>query len=764
MASQQRRRWGLGSALAAAAVVFSGVVAIPAAGVAGSPPVASAARSSGAAGASLLQASAAVTDTATVTATVGVTATLGVMATVGITPTVAATATVAVTPTVTTTTVATPTVTVVTPTVVTPTVTTTATGRAASATTTSTTLVRGTTIAPSATATTSVVSATGTTTATTTSRATLVVTPTTVAQGGLINATGVGYQPGETVRFSLGGQTLAQTFAGTTGALAQTGFGVPYTTTTGAHVITSTGVTSGRVATATVNVVGLTPTITTTTTSVTTGSTIVISGCNFAVGERVVLSLNGSALVTAPSVITTTSSGCFQATVQAPASLLAGPNTLSATGASSRATAQLALTGRLPVPSTFYFAGVSTMAGEHPALAVLNPTNQTATVTVTLMYTAQAPVTRALTVQPHARLTTDLLALGASGMRFGVKLTADRQISASVTERRDGKDQWSTPGVSAPNSTWYLAEGYTGLTFKEYISVLNPNASTAVVTLRLLPFNGKPASAYTYNIPAQREVFIQVNSLLRGQSLSAIVSSALPVVAQRTMTFGSGDFGAHAKVGTNLSAVNWYFAEGSTLNNFETYLTVLNPNANQAAFVTASYFSATGASLGNQTIRVDALRRGNFKLNDYVRANAISTIVSSNAPVVVERPLYFGPPNGGPSGGSDVFGRNGTATSFSFPEGNTSTMKEFLLLLNPTSRTANVRVRFYTTGGQVVSRTFSVTPFTRRNLDVNREVTNLPTGDHGSIVESTNGVGVVVEQSIFSANFRSGSSSQGIVR
>jgi len=756
MASQQRQRWGLGSALAAAAVVFSGVVAIPAAGVAGAPPVVSAARSGGAAGASLLQASAAVTDTATVTATVGIPPTVGITPTVGLTPTVAATATVGVTPTVTTTTVATPTVAA--------TVTTTATGTAASATTTATTLVTGTTIAPSATATTLVVSATGTTTATTTGRATLVVTPTTVAQGGLINATGAGYQPGETVRFSLGGQTLAQTFADTTGALAQTGFGVPYTTTAGAQVITSTGVTSGRVATATVNVVGLTPTITTTTTSVTTGSTIVISGCNFAVGERVVLSLNGSALVTAPSVITTTSSGCFQATVQAPASLLAGPNTLSATGASSRATAQLALTGRLPVPSTFYFAGISTMAGEHPALAVLNPTNQTATVTVTLMYTAQAPVTRAFTVQPHARLTTDLLALGASGMRFGVKLTADRQISASVTERRDGKDQWSTPGVSAPNSTWYLAEGYTGLTFKEYISVLNPNASTAVVTLRLLPFNGKPASAYTYNIPAQREVFIQVNSLLRGQSVSAIVSSALPVVAQRTMTFGSGDFGAHAKVGTNLSAVNWYFAEGSTLNNFETYLTVLNPNANQAAFVTASYFSATGASLGNQTIRVDALRRGNFKLNDYIRANAISTIVSSNAPVVVERPLYFGPPNGGPSGGSDVLGRNGTATSFSFPEGNTSTMKEFLLLLNPTNRTANVRVRFYTTGGQVVTRTFSVTPFTRRNLDVNREVTNLPAGDHGSIVESTNGVGVVVEQSIFSADFRSGSSSQGIVR
>ncbi|GAC1435982.1 MAG: hypothetical protein NVSMB65_10040 [Chloroflexota bacterium] len=345
-----------------------------------------------------------------------------------------------------------------------------------------------------------------------------------------------------------------------------------------------------------------------------------------------------------------------------------------------------------------------------------------------------------------------------------MQVQADREVSASLTELRAGADQWSIPGVSAPATTWNLAEGYTGLSFKEYISILNPGTSSTVATLNLLPFNGRPARTIPYVIPPQRMVFVRVNDLMPRQSLSALVTSTQPVVVERTMTFGTGDYGAHAKQGTTLSSVAWYFAEGSTLNNFETFLTVLNPNPAQVAFVTASYFSRTGASLGNQTIQIDPLHRGNFKLNDLVRSNAVATIVSANVPVVVERPLYFGPPNGGATAGTDVFGRNGTGTSFAFPEGNTSLMREFLLLFNASGQTARVRATFYTNAGQVVTKDIVVPPFTRQNIDVNRDVPGLPLGDHGVVVRSTNNVGIVVEQSIFPPGFRTGSSSQGIVR
>ncbi len=594
--------------------------------------------------------------------------------------------------------------------------------------------------------------------------ATLALTPTIVSQGGLSVTSGAGSQPGEQVALALAGQGVARFAVSTAGSFGPVGIGVPFTTTTGAQPVMASGLTSGRVATATLDVVALRPTLTVNTLAVMPGTGVTLNGCGFGIGESLVVALNGSALATVPAVLTATTTGCFSTAITVPASLLSGANALAVSGVSSRATAQVTLVGTLPVASTAYFAGASTGTGETPRLAVLNPNDQPATLTLTVLYAAHAPVTTPLTVAANARLTVDLRPIAGADAHFGLALTANRRVAASLTELRQGADQWRLAGVSAPDTTWYLAEGYTGLTFKESITVLNPTTTPSVVTLQLLPFNGRPARTFTYTVAAQSEQVISVNALMKGLSLSAIVTSTAPVVVQRTMTFGSGDFGAHAKTGVNRSSASWYFAEGSTLNNFETFLTVLNPSQTEAAFVTASYYASNGASLGNQTIRIEPLHRGNLHLNEYVRSNAISTILSANVPVVAERPLYFGPPNGGPTGGSVVFGRNGTGTSWTFPAGNTVTMKEFLLLLNPSSQSADVTVRFYTTEGQIVSKSLSITPFTRYTLDVNRDVAGLPAGEHSAVVTSTNGVGIVVEQSIYDSVFRAGSSSQGIAQ
>ncbi|GAC1432025.1 MAG: hypothetical protein NVSMB65_05620 [Chloroflexota bacterium] len=605
--------------------------------------------------------------------------------------------------------------------------------------------------------------ATATSTAAPVVKATLRVVPTRIGQGGLAFATGAGFLPGEKVVISLRGQALTTALA-LTGVLPPTGFGIPYTTTAGLHVVTASGATSKRVATTTITVTAVHPTLQANVTTAQPGTAVTVNGCGFAPTERIVLALNGSALVSTPAVITTTAAGCFTAGLRAPAGLLEGLNTLSATGSTSRATAQVSLQGRLPVAATWYFAGASTFGGETPRLSLLNPNGQSATVTVTIMAVGRPPVSTTLTAAAHARLTVDLRNTVGAGVQFGLVVRANRTISAGLTQLRANADQWSTPGISAPMTSWYLAEGYTGLTFKETISILNPGGTPAIVTLRLLPFNGKAPRTVTYTLAGERELVVRVNDLMPRQSVSALITSTQPVVTQRTMTFGTGDYGAHAKLGSNLSSVTWFLAEGSTLNGFETFLTVLNPNPAQEAFVTASYFSRTGASLGNQTIRIDPLHRGNFKLNDLVRSSGIATIVSSNVPVVVERPMYFGPPNGGPSGGSDVFGRNGTGTNWTFPEGNTATMREFLLMFNPSGRTAKVRSTFYTASGRVVTYTRTVLPFSRANVDVNRDVLGLPQGEHGVVVESINNVGIVVEQSIYDSTFRQGSSSQGIAQ
>ncbi|GAC1435978.1 MAG: hypothetical protein NVSMB65_10030 [Chloroflexota bacterium] len=237
--------------------------------------------------------------------------------------------------------------------------------------------------------------------------ATLTVTPTTISRGGLAYATGRGFQPGEKVDISLAGQFLTQAQADVAGALPVTGFGVPYTTTTGTQTVAARGLTSQRVATATLTVVALSPTLTVAPTTVRPGTAVTVTACGYGGSERIVLALNGSALVTTPSAITTSATGCFNASLRLPASILAGLNTLSATGATSRVTSQVSLTGILPVAATWYFAGASTMAGETPRLSLLNPTGQSATVTVTFFSVAGTPSSAPLTVAAHARTTVD---------------------------------------------------------------------------------------------------------------------------------------------------------------------------------------------------------------------------------------------------------------------------------------------------------------------------------------------------------------------
>ena len=75
------------------------------------------------------------------------------------------------------------------------------------------------------------------------------------------------------------------------------------------------------------------------------------------------------------------------------------------------------------------------------------------------------------------------------------------------------------------------------------------------------------------------------------------------------------------------------------MNNFETYLTILNPDSSQPAAVTATFFDQAGNVLGNDTIVIDPLRRGNIKVNDFVRSSGIATILSANIPVVADLDL-----------------------------------------------------------------------------------------------------------------------------
>ena len=273
--------------------------------------------------------------------------------------------------------------------------------------------------------------------------------------------------------------------------------------------------------------------------------------------------------------------------------------------------------------------------------------------------------------------------LGLPSGTFGLYIKADRQISAQINITRDGKDGDNLLGNTGLDKRWYLAEGYTGLTFHETVSILNPPALTARTSrCTCCPSADAPGATWPSASPAHTNTVVDINSQMPSLSLSIIADSDQPVVVERTLTFSSNGYGLTTRAGTHTPATSWIFAEGTTVNKFQTFLTILNPNP-APALVTASFFGRTGGSLGSKTLLVAGRSRANLKENDFLSASGIATVLTSNLPVVVERPEYFGSPNGANIAGSDVFGRNGAGVRWSFPGGNTPGQQRVPVALQP---------------------------------------------------------------------------------
>ncbi len=497
------------------------------------------------------------------------------------------------------------------------------------------------------------------------------------------------------------------------------------------------------------------------------GDIVTVMGEGFVPGETVTLSLNGAALDTRPTTVVADRTGHFRATFAAPDGLLSGANTVSAIGTRGGISTTATLIGRLPVASRFFLAGGQDGAGTTSRLQLLNPDGGSATARLTVYYTDGAVRRATLTLPARTQRTVSVAGLTGRAGQFGLALTATRQIAAQLGLTRPGRDGDTILANTGLGTRWYLAEGYTGLTFHETVAILNPNPSQpAYVALRLLALGGRGSRTVALAVSAHSESVVDVSRLLAGRSLSVIATSDRGVVVERALTFsrdgrGTG-YGLTTRAGTNVAATSWLFAEGAAVNHFETYLTILNPGA-AAARVTARFYGRAGRLLGNKTLTVAGLSRANIRLNGLVNASGIASTVMSDRPVIVERPEYVGSPNGTRVAGSVVFGRNGGAPRWSFAGGDTAGTSEFLLLYNPSPRAVPVTATFYGADGRTAQRRLTIAVRGRATLDVGRSVPGLA-GLHGVTLASDGGQGFVAEQTVFAPNLSTLNSTQGFAQ
>ncbi len=327
-------------------------------------------------------------------------------------------------------------------------------------------------------------------------------------------------------------------------------------------------------------------------------------------------------------------------------------------------------------PSWFLAEGY-TGAGFDTWLLLANPSEETAQVKVTYLRESSGPLEQYYDLPPQSRTSINVNVvpdLGQTGVSVqvesanGVGVVAERAMYFDNTGLKGGSQG---VGITAPGTSWFLAEGYTGAGFDTWLLLANPSDAAALVDVDFL-LEGEDAVTRQVEVPAHTRYTINVDGEVPAGNVSAQVTSTngVPIVAERAMYFDyRGKKGGHASAGSESASHAWDFAEGYTAGDFDTWLLLANPGTEQAQ-VHCSFMLEGGGTV-ERDYRVPARSRFTVEVDEIegMEAAAFSTHVTSDQPIAAERAMYF--IYRGWDGGSDSRGVTGPMREWNFAEGYT---------------------------------------------------------------------------------------------
>ena len=407
---------------------------------------------------------------------------------------------------------------------------------------------------------------------------------------------------------------------------------------------------------------------------------------------------------------------------------------------------------------TYYLAEGATGAFFDLDIAIANPNPAEAPVTVRFSTPAGVAVTKDVTIGALRRTTirVDDIA-GLEDTAVSTQVTSADGLPL-VVERTmfwgsDGQGGHGGTAVEAASQRWYFAEGFQGF-FDTYVLILNPGTVAASCTLTFL-LDGEPPVSVEMTVGPEQRASLWTGSVpaLAGKAFGIVVDADQPEVAERAMYFVENRWeGGHESAGVTAPATQWYLAEGATGSFFDTYVLVGNPNdyAVDAVFTfllpDGSTVTATRgiAAWGRLTVPVATLDAA-------LVSTAFSTSVQASGPVVVERAMYW--PRGRWAEAHDSTGVTEAATRWGLAEGRVGGdqgFETYILVANPAAETADVKVTFLQPDADPVERAFLVPAMSRFNIQL--DTGSVPAGlghQFGAVVESVNGVPIVVERAMY---------------
>ena len=207
------------------------------------------------------------------------------------------------------------------------------------------------------------------------------------------------------------------------------------------------------------------------------------------------------------------------------------------------------------------------------------------------------------------------------------------------------------------------------------------------------------------------------------------------VVAERPMYFTNfiGVSSGSDVLGATKTGTTFYFADVPTGGGYASFITVLNPGTTTANVSAA--FDVGGTTINTLTIQVPGGTRGTIIPNNSGTLRHAAVIVTSDQPVVVERPDYFSNFSAGNaqtvSGASSVVGVQNPKNDWLFAEGYTGGgFQEYLVLANFGTAPVAAKVVLEFSNGHTETIMPTIAPLDQTFVDVNGVIVgNLGTCD-----------------------------------
>ncbi len=360
---------------------------------------------------------------------------------------------------------------------------------------------------------------------------------------------------------------------------------------------------------------------------------------------------------------------------------------------------------------TWYFAEGTTRPGFEEWICLFNPGARATTARITYMTGSGKTAVKRYVLKPASRTTVDVGLEVAAGSDVSAKVDADSPVVAERPIYFRYKGAWTgghdVVGATAPRSTWYFAEGTCRPGFEPYLCLQNPGGSDAAVRITYMLGNGR-TRVEPVTVPARSRHTVVVKNLLgegddAAHDFSAMVESTngAPIVAERPMYFNyKGAWtGGHDVLGAAAPTGAFYFAEGTCRPGFDPYICIQNPNA-ASSRVKVTFMLGDGSvktwtqAVGGHSRFTLTVKQVLGEYDDAAHDFSAKVQTTDGSGIVVERPMYFSYRNAW-TGGHDVIGAPGPASSFFFAEGTCRPgFAPYLCIQNPAGAGASVRITY----------------------------------------------------------------------